>query len=138
MPKVRVYNENTFPYDDEFKGEKIHIPAKGYIEMDYYDAFEFKGAFKSPKRDGDGQPLPSSFKMIRIDETAQAPEVLSKEHACIACKYKAGTAAALEAHVKEAHSEQTVVDEEAEREIKARRKAKERGDDAQGTLRTGT
>lgn len=123
MGLVRVYNDNVHPYTEVFKDEKIFIKPKGFIEMDEFDAIQFRGTYKSPVLNVDGVHMPEGFKMIRIEkfsgEVAAAPKV--DDHQCIACKYKGASKADLEEHVK-THKDQLVVDEEAEAEIKAKRK----------------
>ena len=73
MAIVKVWNDNKHPHTEEFKGTKITIPAGGSIEMEWEEAIEFKGAFTSIKRDGSGNALPESYKMIRVERPAQLP-----------------------------------------------------------------
>lgn len=66
--KVKVHNDNIHPYSEEFKGEKIHIEAKKWIEMERDEAIMFLGTFNSIIRDVDGNPSPKSYKKLRIEE----------------------------------------------------------------------
>lgn len=66
MTLARVYNDNVHPHTEVFKEKTISIAAKSFIEMDYDDAIEFKSAFTPIKTDGEKNPLPTSFKMIRV------------------------------------------------------------------------
>ena len=66
MGLARVYNDNVHPHTEVFKEKTISIAPKSYVEMDYDDAIEFKCQFTPIKTDGEKNPLPSSFKMIRV------------------------------------------------------------------------
>jgi hypothetical protein len=129
MPQVKVWNDNVHPYSEVFKGDKLHIPAKSFIKMDREEAIQFRGTYNSPVRDADGNDLPEGFKMIRIEplsaEDLLAPEAQVKvdELVCLACAYKATNKTDLAEHTK-THAGQLVVDEDAEAELKARKKAK--------------
>lgn len=74
MALVNVWNDNTYPFSQEFKGNKITIPPKSSIEMDYEEAVEFRGLFSPVVKNTDGVPLPESYKMIRVERPAQ-PQV---------------------------------------------------------------
>lgn len=124
MAQVKVWNDNTFDYKDTFKGNEIFIPAKACIEMEYFEAHEFRGAYKSIERDGDNQPLARSFKMIRVEEPAKdAIDVKPELNSCAACKFKGTTPKALLEHILAEHAEQAVVDEEAEKEVAKKKRA---------------
>lgn len=124
MALVRVYNDNVFPYEEVFKGDQILIPSKKFIEMDEDEAVQFKGTFKSPVLNVDGVHLPEGYKMIRIERiSADAPIMKQDEHQCVACKYKGSSQIDLAEHMK-THKEQVLVDEQAEAEIRSKRKAK--------------
>jgi hypothetical protein len=125
MAQVKVYNDNTHPYTETFKDNKIVIPAGGFVEMEYYEAHEFKGTYKAIERDGDNQPLPSSYKKIRIEEL-KAGEVDAKieSNKCVACSFRGSSALDLHGHILAAHSEQVAkVDEEAEQVLKSKKRA---------------
>jgi hypothetical protein len=127
MPKVKVWNLNQYPYKETFKGDEIVIPPQSFIEMEYYDAHEFRGSYSPIKRDHDNQPLPQSFKMIRIEEGDAVPAIEDTKNQCVACKYKASDEKDLMSHIKETHAHQAAVDKEAEAEIEKRKSAKKAG-----------
>jgi hypothetical protein len=67
MNLAKVYNDNSIPFSQEFKGDKITIKAKGYIEMEYDEAMAFKSAPFNMEFDGMSQQKPESYKMIRVE-----------------------------------------------------------------------
>lgn len=118
---VRVYNDNKHPYKEHFKGKDISIEPGKFVVMDYFEAIEFRGTYSPIKKDANDQPMPISFKMIRIDETpVDAFEARVDEQKCIACGYKSSSPKDLEEHTKAAHAHQHVTDPEAEAEIRRR------------------
>ena|SRR6186713_1996827 len=122
MAQVKVWNDNSYEYKETFKEKEIKIPPHGYVEMEYYDAHEFKGAFKAIQRDGDNQPLPSSFKMIRVEQPSIAPDAKVELNLCPACKHQGATPKALLEHILAEHADQAVVDEEAEKAMASKKK----------------
>lgn len=115
MPVVKVWNDNVYEYKETFKGELKLIPAKGYIEMEYEDAIDFKGAYSPIITDGNGNHLPQGFKMIRVEQppVIPAPELKLVNHATGAI---AATPEALRAMLLE-HSHLNVKDESAEKSL---------------------
>lgn len=117
MPQVRVWNDNTYPFTQEFKGDKISIGPRQFVHMEYFDAMEFKSQFSPIERDGDGQPLPKSYKMIRVEQPGsvevEAPE---KRFVCHATGKAFATQAELDAENKK-YEDRIVKDEAAEKEI---------------------
>jgi hypothetical protein len=79
--QARVWNDNTYPHTETFKEKTITIAPKSHIEMDYDEAKEFKSKFTPIKTDGEGNPLPESFKMIRIEKLG-APEAATLPLVC--------------------------------------------------------
>ena len=77
MALVKVWNNNVHPFTQEFKSRSITIPPQEYIEMDYEEAVEFKGKFSPIITDGDGNPLPESYKMLKVERPAQLAAVPS-------------------------------------------------------------
>ena len=76
MKLVKVWNDNIYPFKQDYKGEIIEIPAKGYIEMIWDEAIAFK-SYPSPMAfDGMGQQDPKSFKMIRVEGTRDDGEAI--------------------------------------------------------------
>ncbi len=64
---AKIWNDNELPFEQVFKEEKIRIPAKSYIEMEYDEAVAFKSYPFPMKFDGMGQQLKESYKMLRVD-----------------------------------------------------------------------
>jgi hypothetical protein len=122
MAQVRVWNDNVHPYEEIFKGDKLLIGSKDFIEMDENEAVQFKGTFKPPVLNVDGVHLPEGFKMIRVEKIQDHPSVVKADDSlqCNACKYKASSKADFDEHSK-THAEHVLVDEVAEAEIKARK-----------------
>jgi hypothetical protein len=117
--KVKVWNDNIYPYEEKFRDRQIQIPSKGFIEMEYDEAVLFKGSFSSPVRGADGEHLARGYKMIRIEEEASAPlKTLQKdpETMCQVCRYLAKTKEDLDLHLGE-HAHLKASDPEAEAEI---------------------
>jgi hypothetical protein len=67
MALARVWNDNVHPHTERFKERDIVIPPKAFIEMDYDEAKEFRSQFTGIRTDGERNPLPTSFKMIRVE-----------------------------------------------------------------------
>lgn len=65
---VKVHNNNVHPYTEEFRGNKITIPANSYIEMDEDEADYFLQTFTFPKKDSQGRPDPLFFKKLKIEK----------------------------------------------------------------------
>ena len=122
--KVKVWNDNTTAWNEKFKGEDVKIPAKGYIEMEFYEAHEFKGQFSPIKVKGDGTQDTASFKMIRVekmDQDASVEDEGEEIFPCNSCKKVFTTEAALVKHSDAQHSDQVVTDFQAEKEIPRKR-----------------
>lgn len=125
MAKMRVYNDNVHPYQETFKGDLIKIPSKGFITMEEDDAILFRGTYAPITRDGDGQPLPTSYKMIRVvpegDQTQteksmpQFVDPVTGRIASSEAEYKAMLAE---------HKDSLLVDDEAEETVKRGRPKK--------------
>lgn len=125
MPKVKVWNDNKLKHSEMFKDELIEIPPGGYILMESDEAVNFRGQFHPIKLGGDDQPLPESFKMIRLTPH-DSTEVETKpvdQHVCLVCKYKAPSEKDLISHCSKEHADRLIVDEEAEAELKKKKKA---------------
>jgi hypothetical protein len=121
--QVKVWNDNDYDYKETFKDNEVKIPAKSFIEMEYYDAHEFKGTYKAIQRDGDNQPLPHSYKKIWVEEPPKdSVDAKIESNTCAACKFRGGTPKELLEHIVANHAHQAVVDEEAEKAIKSRKK----------------
>lgn len=117
--QVKVWNDNEYPFSDEFKGDKITIPPKKFIEMEYYDAHEFRGKYSPIKVDGDGQHMPQSYKMIRIEKIG-SPEVTQLGVTCQACGKVYESQGVLDAHIDEQHLESMADPEVAQKRLRGR------------------
>ena len=106
MGLAKVYNDNRYPYKENFKGEIIEIPPKGFIEMDYEDAIQFKCAFPNiitPDFDGAGNQKESSYKMIRVEGT---PTLAPEAFVCQECGDELANQDALDKHIDRNHLDQ--------------------------------
>ncbi len=75
---VKVFNDNVHDHNEEFKGIKLLIPAKGHIEMEYEEAVQFQGQCTGIAPVGeDGAPDARFFKMIRVEQVK--PEDIFKD-----------------------------------------------------------
>lgn len=125
--KVKVWNDNVHPYIEEFKGTKYKIPALKYILMDADEANLFRGSFNSPKMDGDGKQTADSFKMIRIEvlpDGAGEAEHAPITHSCNVCMIEVDTPEELIEHSKKEHAHLMIQDDEAETDLKSRKRGK--------------
>lgn len=125
MPQVHVINENSHPYKEKFNDRLIEIGAGERITMDSDEARRFLGKCNGVLKDGDGQPDPRGFKRLRIEalagQSAPAPEAEVFISQMTGEKFQ--TQAALDKHL-EKYKDRVVVDENAERQIKARKTQK--------------
>ena len=104
--QAKVWNDNEHVFtDDSFKGEKITIPPKSFIEMEYGEANEFKYKYSPIKVGGDNQQLPSSYKMIRVEPIGEPEAVKVAGVNCQACGKTYESQKVLDAHIDEQHLE---------------------------------
>jgi hypothetical protein len=118
---VRVWNDNVHPFKQVFRDKEIYIGAKKCIEMEETEAYEFRGAYSPITRDGDGQPTPESYKMIRVEKTdksAHKPVQAANEFVCQACGFKATNKKELDQHIDAEHLDQLTDKEEADKRRK--------------------
>jgi uncharacterized C2H2 Zn-finger protein len=120
MNNVRVYNDNVYPYRENFRGNQIDIPPGGYIDMDYYEAIDFRGTYCPIKTDGGGKPLAESFKLIRIVQPENFQAEDAKRNICNSCGKSFPNAKDLEDHINENHINEMIDDKEREKRLKAR------------------
>ena len=113
---AKVWNDNKFPFVQEFKGDQIRIEPGKSVEMDYDDAIQFKSMYFPPQYDGSNNQKPESYKMIRVE--GQPPLVEQQFHICSCCGDKFLTEAELSRHVDKNHLEQMVDIKEAEKRKK--------------------
>jgi len=118
---VRIYNDNTYPLIETYKGDKIHIVPGGFIEMDFYEANEFKSFQGTPiKLDGAGNKKPESFKKVRIVLPQNFKAIDDNESTklkCQACGKVFLTKEELDKHIVTFHASQKF-DEDRDRRLK--------------------
>lgn len=81
---VKVWNDNIYPYTEDFRGTKYTIPAQSFIEMDEDEAEYFKATFTFPVKDSQGRPDPKFFKKIRI-EIPEDVQMLRQQKDSLVC-----------------------------------------------------
>lgn len=127
--QVKVWNDNIHDFTEpSFKGQKIVVPSKGHITMDYEEAIEFQGKFSSmPPEDCPEQEVPKYYKMIRIEKPEGATVLSPTEYVCQLTDKKFSTLDEYKKHLVASaalYADQIVVDESAEAEIAERKKRK--------------
>lgn len=121
--QVRVYNENNYPYRENFKGEWITIEPGAYVVMDDKKAEMFTGTYSPAKKDPMGQPDPTTFKKLRIkphDVSVEAKKEPTK-WICNADGTEHATEAELKAWEAEHHLEK-LTDQKVADEIRKKKK----------------
>jgi hypothetical protein len=128
---VKVVNDNVHPYSEKFKGVQIHIPPKGFIEMDWNEASDFLGTMPGNLEvDANGIQKPTSYKMLRIERGPTKVEA-KEQFICMACNQDLVNKNALDAHIESEHMDE-MVDLDAKEKITKRRGRPSKGvkDDA--------
>lgn len=111
MNVAKVWNDNELPFEQDFKGTKVKIPAKSFIEMEYDEAISFK-SYPAPMRfDGMGQQTKDSYKMIRVEGTPGANNQVTA-FKCHADGSLHPSQEALNAYVQNNHAEKVEVSDE--------------------------
>lgn len=105
MRKAKVWNDSNAVWKENFKGDILEIPAHGSIDMEFYDAHEFKSQFYPVRVTGDGGPDERDFKRIRVEAYPEEKGKTDEKptHICQACAYGAMSREDLEAHIDERH-----------------------------------
>lgn len=123
MALAKVWNDSEHEWKEKFKGDLIVIPAKSFIEMEFYDAHAFKGQFPGIFLDANDQQIPQSMKIIRVE--GEPPGALKTDQMnCQMCKEKFLSFASLNDHVSLRHKDSVIVDEEAEEAIATKRRGR--------------
>lgn len=112
--KVKVWNDHTKTHVENFKGDEITIPAKGFHVMEEPDAVAFLGQYTPVVRDGQGRDLKP--KMLRLEVFQGEAAEVKKEIKCQACARVFETGTELDAHIASEH-QSVMVDEEARKKI---------------------
>lgn len=136
MAKYRVWNDNTINWVEDFRGDKIAIPAGKFVVMDESDAVLFRGQAVAIQRDGQNNQTKESSKCIRLEkidgtETKVTDTVLS----CHACGYKTLVQKELDKHILELHKNVMLDEEAAVENIKQPEKRKGRPPGVQNATR---
>jgi len=106
MAQVKVFNDNKYVFKQKFMDEDIVIEPGKFIVMDESKAIRFRGHYSPIELDGNGQPMPTSYKMIRLEEITKETKSPEK-FVCMSCsKDDFQTQGALDQHIDAAHSAQ--------------------------------
>lgn len=97
--KVKVWNDNVYDFKQEWRGEKIFIPAGQWVEMEDDFAHNFLCAYHPIEVDAGGNQKPQSFKRLRIE--GKAIRVNDHKLTCQACGYMAVSKKDLLTHTNE-------------------------------------
>jgi len=130
MRKVKVYNDNqnVKVWKETFKGLDVEIEYGKPIEMDFYEAHEFRGQYFPIKKLADETQDPKTMKMIRVEsvDLNELHEDIKKTagYKCNACNKNYPSALMLFKHSEVEHAEQMVEDPELDHEIEIEKKAK--------------
>ena len=104
MAQVKVINANVHPFKQEWRDQKIEIPAGGHIMMEESEAYDFRGTYSPVMKDKHGQNDPKFFKMIKIEHGDSKPvEVKADGLTCMKCSYKSSNAKDLDEHINANH-----------------------------------
>lgn len=125
--KVINYHPQGITHVEDFKGDKIEIPAGNFIIMDYEDAQQFKSQYFPMRFDAMEQPDPSGFKCIKLEPILEPEAVKVVEKMVYVCNLdgkKFDNAEALNAHISSNYAEKIIVDEVAEKEIENKKRGK--------------
>lgn len=103
---VKVWNDNDLDFKTKFKGEEVIVKARGFIEMELFEANDFRGQYHPVSVASNGLQDPLSFKMIRIERPSDSKiEVDLNAHVCMQCKKKYESEPVLKAHIDSAHAD---------------------------------
>lgn len=112
--QVKVINDNTYDFKQDFKGVEVKIPAGKHVEMEYSEAVEFLAKFYPMKVDSTGRQLPESYKMLRMDPTVPpyddnpVQQAAGDEYMCHSCGYKGLSQWDLEGHIRNLHADTVI------------------------------
>ena len=98
--------------------EDIVIEPGKFVVMDEQKAIRFRGAYYPPELDHNEQPLPQSYKMIRLEKVDSTPDKVSDKLTCMACDKEFQNQKALDQHIDASHKEQWADPEHKEKKAK--------------------
>jgi len=120
--EVKIFNKNTYDYEETFRDQRYFIPAGGHIILDYEEAVKFLSHMSKFKRDKDGQQDPRTYKWLVMDEADkkraelflrnEQEEKAKKVFVCHACSKEFTSKKKLLAHAEEEHLDIMVKEEE--------------------------
>lgn len=140
--KVKVFNLNTHPLHEIFKGEEVKIEPQDYWRdkngnikiMDIFEANDYKGQYAPVPFDGSGKMLndPRYFKMLKLEPVADGfdgednePETVTFKCMAKDCNHISPSPEELTAHIKVRHpSVETLVLPEIDHVLKKKSKVK--------------
>lgn len=141
--KVTVFNKNTHPIKEIFKGEEVFIGPQDYWrtkdgkvkEMDIFEANDYRGQYAMVPFDGSGKMIndPRYFKMIELRPVVQEAddhedfEDSSTNFKCMAtnCKFVGTNTEEFNRHCTIAHPETTrLILPDEDREIEKKRRGR--------------
>lgn len=123
MSEVAVFNDNTYPYKEDFRGRVIEIPAKGHVKMEKDEANIFLGTMNQPVLDADGNHTPMGYKMLRVIK-GEIPVEQVVEIRCNACGLTFMRQDELDKHILSTHMHELEDKEEAIEAIKPKTRPK--------------
>ena len=129
--RARVWNEHRdgLTYEENWKGQKIRIEAGKYIEMDYYEAVEFKSHPTPIKLTPENTHDPRGFKPLRVEQIKDEASTLESTPGVFVCHVNGkqfSTEKELTDYVKANFSHLLTTDAEGEEEVKRRGRGRPR------------
>jgi hypothetical protein len=106
---VRVINDGSSTYIDQFNGKKIEIPSKGYIEMTRREAINFLSQMSPP--DPHDRSKPGEKKLRMVVKTDGKKKDQPQEFICNLDGKKFESQELLDAHLKTLSDKVAVQDE---------------------------
>ena len=108
---VKIFNDNDYPFESNFKGDKVYIGAKSYWKdkdgnariFDIFEANDFRGDYHPIKLLGDGTPDPKTYKKIKLVSLDAEVKEEVPEHPCMQCGSSYQTEDELDVHLETEH-----------------------------------
>ncbi len=106
MALVKVRNNNSHTFEQDYQGRKISIQPGQFVEMDEEDAVVYLGMKSTIKIDNKGNHDPKYFKMLSIERgNSPATKTIDNKFMCNACREQTSSWVELEAHTRLMHSD---------------------------------
>jgi hypothetical protein len=103
--KMRIWNDNTIDYKENFRGNEIVIKAGKYIDMEWGEGNIFVSTFVPPVKMANGNPDPNFVKMLRRERIADTRVDSKKIHKCMMCGDEHKSEFMLKAHIADEHKD---------------------------------